>query len=43
MDLTNFDGAIIEQAVAEISMNDVAQLSDLQLVLVGGGIGDTQL
>ena len=32
------------QAVADaIAVNDIAQLEDLQLALVGGGIGETSL
>ncbi len=31
---------VIEEAIQEAARNDIRELNDLQLALVGGGIGD---
>ena len=42
MDFINLDAVANELSVEDVNIG-VAVLSDLQLTLVGGGIGDTQL
>jgi len=42
MDMINFDSAAKELPAQE-SNATIFELADLQLALVGGGIGDTQL
>ena len=39
MEMTKVEVASIEQALAETLENQTRELSDLQLALVGGGIG----
>jgi hypothetical protein len=42
MDLINLDG-VAKEVSAEDMMINIVELGDLQLALIGGGIGDTQL
>lgn len=40
MELINIEVAAVERAVVEANEIQLRELNDLQLVLVGGGIGD---
>jgi hypothetical protein len=40
MELTKIEVEIIEKVVTEANQSHVRELNELQLVLVGGGIGD---
>ena len=40
MELTKIEAAAIEQTLTEVAENQVHDLNELQLALVGGGIGD---
>jgi hypothetical protein len=40
MDLNKTEVAALERAVSEVNEHQVKELNDLQLVLVGGGIGE---
>ncbi len=40
MEFTKTEIALVEEATKEASQQDVRELSDLQLALVGGGMGD---
>jgi len=43
MELSKVEVAFVEKAVAEVAEEQVRELNDLQLLLVGGGIGETIL
>jgi hypothetical protein len=40
MELINIEVAVIEKAAVEANEIQLRELNDLQLVMVGGGIGD---
>jgi hypothetical protein len=40
MELINIEVAVVEKAVVEANEAQLRELNDLQLVMVGGGIGD---
>ena len=41
MDHSNVEVSAIEQTLAEVTEAQIRELNELQLVLVGGGYGDT--
>jgi hypothetical protein len=43
MDLNQTELLVVEQTADEARVNEMRQLAELQLVLVGGGIGETIL
>ena len=40
MDFTKVEVAALEKAVQEVDAQDIVQLQDLQLAMIGGGIGE---
>ena len=40
MEFTKMEATVVEQVLSEVAESDVRQLSELQLALIGGGIGD---
>jgi hypothetical protein len=40
MEFTKIEMTVVEEAVQECISNDIRELNELQLALVGGGIGD---
>ena len=40
MEFAKTEMTVIEETVQKAASNDIRELSDLQLALVGGGIGD---
>ena len=40
MEFAKTEMNVVEEAVQEAARNDIRELNDLQLALVGGGIGD---
>ncbi len=40
MEIAKNELAVVEEAVQEASRKEIQELNDLQLALVGGGIGD---
>ena len=40
MEHNKFEADIVEKVVTEATENQVRELNDLQLALIGGGIGD---
>jgi hypothetical protein len=43
MELIKSEIAVVEEAVADAAEASVCELSDLQLALVGGGVGEVSL
>ena len=43
MEMINMEAVIADQAQLETMAKAIDEMADLQLLLVGGGIGDTQL
>jgi len=43
MEMMNMEAVATDQLGLDATMKSIDELADLQLVLVGGGIGDTQL
>ena len=40
MEFAKTEMTLVEEAAKEATQNDIRELNDLQLALVGGGIGD---
>ncbi len=40
MELTKIEMTVVEETTQEAARNDIRELAELQLALVGGGIGD---
>jgi hypothetical protein len=40
MEFANTEMAVVEETIQEAARNEIRELNDLQLALVGGGIGD---
>ena len=40
MEFNKAEVTVVEEAIQEAAGNDIRELNDLQLALVGGGIGD---
>lgn len=40
MEYNKLECAVLEEIVTEVNQEQLEELSDMQLVLVGGGIGD---
>ena len=43
MEMTNVEMAVIEEAVQQQAVNEIRELGELQLALVGGGIADVAI
>jgi hypothetical protein len=43
VDHTKIESTVVEQAIAEAREDQINELSDLQLALIGGGYGETIL
>ena len=40
MEITRIEAVAVEQAVSEATEDQVSELNDLQLLMIGGGIGE---